>query len=399
MTAATEVCREIPSRQELVRRAADLVPLLRKNARQTDRGRRIPEENLEALEEAGLLRLTRPRRYGGYEIDALTKYEVLSELARGCASTSWVTMIYTDVSFIIGKFPDDVQDEVFSDPRVRATGTLVPTGQAVRVDGGFRVNGQWRFNTGSLHAQWVFEPAVVEFEPGQPEVCIFLMRWTELEIIDDWFVSGLRGTGSNSAVARDVFVPENRVLRFVDLIENRSKSSENKGSHLYAIPAVPFVFTSGGSHLAGVAKAALESFLERAGSRPITYTGYERKSDAAVTHLQVAEASLNIAATDHLMREASAILDHHAATGAPWGPEEMPRIWGIVSYTTRLCAEAVETIRRAAGASAINDSDPLELIARDAGALSAHAAMMPTTGLEHYGRSLCGLPPTTPLLL
>ena len=398
MTSATEVDTEIPSREELVQRAADLVPLLRKNAPQADQERRIPEENLVALEEAGLLRMTRPRRYGGYEIDALTKYEVLTELARGCASTAWVTMIYTDVSFIIGKFPDEVQDEVFSDPQVRATGTLIPTGQAVRVDGGFQVNGQWRFNTGSLHAQWVFQPAIVEYEPGQPEVCIFLMRWSELEIMDDWFVNGLRATGSNSAVARDVFVPENRVLRFADLKENRSKSEQNKGSHLFGMPPFPFVFTSGGSHLPGVARAALELFLERAASRPITYTGYAQKSDAAVTHLQVAEVSMKIAAADHLMREASGILDHHAATGTPWGPDELPRIWGIVSFSTRLCAEAIETIRQAAGASAINDSDPMQLIARDAGALSTHAVMMPTTGLEHYGRSLFGLPPTTPLL-
>jgi alkylation response protein AidB-like acyl-CoA dehydrogenase len=398
MTAAPEIQRDTPSREELVQRAADLIPLLRKNAPQADRERRLPEENLDALEESGLLRMTRPRRYGGYEIDARTKYEVLSELARGCASTAWVTMIYTDVSFIIGKFPDEVQDEVFSDSHVRATGTLIPTAQAVRVAGGFRVGGQWRFNTGSLHAQWVFEPAIVEFEAGRPEVCIFLMRWSELEIIDDWYVSGLRATGSNSAVAREVFVPENRVLRFVDLKEDHSKSEANKGSHLYAIPAFPFVFTSGGSHLPGVAKAALDLFLERAQDRPITYTGYTKKSDAAVTHLQVAEVSLKIAAADHLMHEASEILDYRAATGTPWAPEDMPKVWGIVSYTSRLCAEAIETIRQAAGASAINDGDPMQLIARDAGALSTHAAMMPTTGLEHYGRSLCGLPPTTPLL-
>ena len=120
-----------------------------------------------------------------------------------------------------------------------------------------RLNGQWRFNTGSLHAQWVFEPAVVEFEPGQPEVCIFLMPWSDLEIIDDWYVTGLRGTGSNSAIAREVFVPGNRVLRFADLKENRSKSEANKSSHLSAIPTLPFVFTSGGLKNASLSDTAL----------------------------------------------------------------------------------------------------------------------------------------------
>jgi len=398
MTTVTELQSETPSRQELVQRAADLVPLLRKNTRQADQERRIPQENLEALDGAGLLRMTRPRRFGGYEIDALTKYEVLSELARGCGATAWVTTIYTDVSFILGKFPDEVQEEVFSNPHVRATGTLIPTGHAARVDGGFRVGGQWRFNTGSLHAQWVFEPAVVELEPGQPEVCIFLMPWSDLKVIDDWNVSGLRGTGSNSAVGEDIFVPENRVLRLLDVKENRLKSQQNKASHLYQIPTFPYIITSGGSTLPGLARAALELFMERVHARPINYTHYERRSDAPLTHMQVAEVSLKIAAADHLMRETSTIMDEHAASGEPWRPDELPRIWGIVSYTTRLFSEAVDTIRLACGASALSDGDPISLIARDAAALLTHAIMMPTTGLEHYGRSLCGLPPMTPLL-
>ncbi|NMH90768.1 acyl-CoA dehydrogenase [Pseudonocardia bannensis] len=389
----------VPTREELVQRAADLVPLLRANARRCHEERRVPKENLQALKEAGLLQLTRPRRYGGFEIDTRTKVQVLGELARGCGSTAWVTTLYEDAAFIVSLFPDQVQDEVFADPDVKCTATLIPTATAVRQGDGFSVSGRWPFNSGCLDAQWVAEPAVVELEPGQPEVCMFLMPYSELTIEDDWYVSGLRGTGSNTVRGENVHVPEQRMLRMAEAKEGIYRSEINKNSPLYRIPAIPYILTSGGSTFPGLAKAAMELFLERLPTRgPIAYTGYLQRSDAAVTHHQVAEAAMKIRAGDHLMLEAADIVDRHAASGEPYGPEERPLLWGMVSYSNRLFAEAVEILRGASGATGIHESQAIQLVARDAQALATHAVMMPTTGIEHYGRALCGLEPDTPFL-
>lgn len=399
MTGVVDRPTDVPTREELVRRASELVPLLRTNSRRTHEERRVPKENLAAMRDADLLRATRPVEYGGFEIDCGTKVAILSELARGCGSTGWVATLYSDANYIVGQFPDEVQAEVFADPDVVCTATLIPTARAQRDGAGFRVSGKWPFNTGCLDATWVAEPAVVELEAGQPEVCLFLMPYAELTILDDWYVSGLRGTGSNSVAAENVFVPEPRMVRLVDFKEGRPRSERNRDRPLFRIPAVPYVLTSGGATFPGLAKAALELFMEKLPTRgPIAYTGYLQRSEAPITHHQVAEVAMTIQACDALMDRATDIVTAHAQSGEPYGPDEIPHIWGVISWTTRLYGEAIETLRVASGASGIQDANSITQVARDAQALATHAVMMPTTGLEIYGRSLCGLAPNTPML-
>ena len=80
--------------QQLVARAKALRPLLQKNAAKTEEDRRVAEENIQAIADAGLFRIMVPRRYGGYEVNIRTKLEVSAALAEGCGSTAWaVTLI------------------------------------------------------------------------------------------------------------------------------------------------------------------------------------------------------------------------------------------------------------------------------------------------------------------
>jgi 3-hydroxy-9,10-secoandrosta-1,3,5(10)-triene-9,17-dione monooxygenase len=74
-------------RAELVDRARALIPVLEKNAAQTEANRRIVEENIIAIKQAGLFKIMVPRRFGGLETDFRTKLEVTRELAKGCGST------------------------------------------------------------------------------------------------------------------------------------------------------------------------------------------------------------------------------------------------------------------------------------------------------------------------
>lgn len=132
-------------RSEYIQRAKDLVPLLRSNARRTDEERRLPQENIDALEKSGILRASRPVQHGGIEMDEITKFHVFSELARGCGSTGWVATLLSDASFLVSLFPDEVQAEVFADPNTHTTATLIPAGRAERDGSGFRVTGRWPF--------------------------------------------------------------------------------------------------------------------------------------------------------------------------------------------------------------------------------------------------------------
>ena len=155
------------ARADLVARVAELVPLLRKNADQTERDRRIPEENITALREAGLFKLTQPKRFGGMEADFRTKLEVIRELGRGCGSTAWVASLMTGAAWFIGMCDDALQDDVWgADCDTRIAGVTAIAGSAESVRDGYRVSGRWRYRSGSLHAHWLFLGASIPDHNG-----------------------------------------------------------------------------------------------------------------------------------------------------------------------------------------------------------------------------------------
>ncbi|GGS21940.1 acyl-CoA dehydrogenase family protein [Actinokineospora fastidiosa] len=381
-------------RAELVDRAAELVPLLRANAPRAAHERRPPRENLEALRDAGLLHLLRPARFGGHEADMRTKDAVVAEIARGCGSTAWVALIYNDADYLLARFPDELQELVFADPDTRATATLIPKGRAERRGDGYVVSGRWPFNTGCMDAEWVMQPTFCDGVPVQ-----VLLPYSDVVIEDDWMVSGMSGTASNTVRADEVFVPEDRVVRQVDVVGETHLSDRNADTPLYRIPLILELLTGGPAPFTGMSATAVElSLAQLAEERPIAYTGYAARRDAAITHHQMAEASLLIESAGHHAASAAGLVDARIADGEPFRPEDKARVWGLVSYATKLHAQAAEILRAAAGAGCIRVDSPLNLVLRDIQALAAHAAMMPATGIEHYGRSLCGLPPATPLL-
>lgn len=391
---------DVPTREELIARAAELVPFLRSNAERCEQEGKLPVDNVRALEEAGLLRLTLPRRFGGYEADTRTKVEVYSELGRGCSSTAWVSGLWSDGTLFASLLPDHVQDEVFANPDVRITVSF-PFGGTVAIsdgDGGYRLSGRWPFNTGCAHAKYAIRSAVIDPESDAPGFGMFLVPYEGMTIVDDWQVSGLCGTGSNTVLGEDIYVPGDRMMHFADAKEGRFRSERNADTPLYRTPIASTIVTTGSIGLPGVARAALDHFLGRVQGRPITYTTYGDQSQAPIRHHQAAEAALRIHAADALTFEAADIVDRHAAENTPYAEGEGAQIWGQVAYATELYAEAVEILRAASGASAIHKSSPMQRLARDAAALKVHAIMSPTTGLEFHGRALAGLAPNSPLL-
>jgi len=196
--------------------------LLARNASQCDDDRRIPTENIEALAEAGLFRLAVPRRFGGHEVGVETSLEVAATLAEACGSTAWVMTLIGVCSWVVGLYGDRAQQEVFGvDPHARVCGVLTPTAQVQRVEGGLRVNGKWGYASGCLHAQWaVLGVPPFEADGEAVQQGLALMPMSELRIEETWFVAGMRGTGSNTLVADDVFVPDHRVMARVRTGQN-----------------------------------------------------------------------------------------------------------------------------------------------------------------------------------
>jgi alkylation response protein AidB-like acyl-CoA dehydrogenase len=381
--------------KELIRRAAGLVPTLRETAVDAEKARRVSPETFDALSEAGVFRMTAPARYGGHEVDFETQCDVLAELARGCPSTSWVATILSAMSWLAGVFPDEAQDEIFADGDPRISGVFSPTGTGVPKDGGLVVNGRWGYNTGGHGSKWTVINAVVPTAdgPGMPTCVIAPSR--DLRRLDDWYASGMAATGSETIVAENLFVPAHRTLPLPLMLEAKYPPRHNAANPYFNYPLSPVLTVNAGGTPVGAARGALDAFHERLPGRGITYTNYTNKAEAAVTHLQVGEATLKIESADAHMRRACALLDDNL--GVTMTVEARVKSRAHIAYATGLAREAVDALFYASGASAIQSNVPIQRFQRDIQVLANHAIMHPQTAFELYGRILCGLPPNTVL--
>jgi alkylation response protein AidB-like acyl-CoA dehydrogenase len=378
----------------LVERASALVPMLQERATAAEQARRVSDTTFDALSAAGILAMTAPAQYGGVEADFQTQCDVLAHLARGCPSTSWVATIFSAMSWLAATFPDRAQEEIFADRDPRISGVFSPTGTGVRKDGGLVVNGRWGFNTGCHGAKWTVLNAVVGSGADAVPTCV-IARSSELTIVDDWYATGMSATGSNTIVAEDVFVPAHRCMPLPDMLEARYPARHNAGNPYFNYPLSPVLTINAGGTPIGIARGALEGFLARLPGRGIAYTFYTNKSEAPVTHLQVADAVLTLDSADAHVRRAAALLDGHA--GGPMSLDARVRSRAHIAYAMGLARQSVDTLFYASGASSIQTHIPIQRFQRDVQALANHAIMHTQTALELYGRVLCGLPPNTPI--
>ncbi|MET9592093.1 acyl-CoA dehydrogenase family protein [Streptomyces sp. NPDC006516] len=384
-----------PTHDELVATAGKLIPLLRSRSLWIDEHRRLPPDVIEAIEESGLLKMQIPVQYGGYESDARTFIDVLSEIGRGNSSAAFCLSVYASLTWMTGMWPDEALDEVFADPHVRVSGTTAATGRATRTDGGYLLNGSWRFNSGVLHSQWKINVAIPEGESEPPVPLFCLVPVSDLRIEDDWHTIGLSGSGSVTTVAENVFVPQHRVITGADFYQNLSKSHANSAKPAYRVPVLVTTTAIQIGQLLGAARYALSSFLERLPGRPLTYTDYPSQREAPLTHLQVGEAALLIEDAENRAHRFADLLDRKIERDEPWTQDERVNSRVQIGWIAQQCKKAVDIIASASGGSSIHQDVPITRIQRDVHAASLHAMITPGVNVELYGRSLCGLEPNT----
>ena len=253
---------------DYVERARELAPALAAAGDEIEAGRELPERLVEALIEGGFFRMLLPRSLGGAELHPLTYVQVLEEIAKAEPSTAWCLGQNSGCSMSAPYLDPAVAREVFGPPRgILAWGPELPgAGRGVAVEGGIRVTGRWGFATGSRHASWlgahvpVFEQdGAPRLNPnGRPFVRTVLFPKASAEIIDNWQVIGLRGTGSDSYRVDNLFVPQ----KYTCSRDNEAERRE---------PGLLYRFTSGMIYAAsfsnislGIARGALEAFIELA---------------------------------------------------------------------------------------------------------------------------------------
>ncbi len=359
---------------QAMERARALVPVLRARAVQTEEARQLLPETEADLHAAGLLRFPQPKRWGGAELDYVALFDIPAELARGCISTGWVVANLAIHHWMLALYDERAQAEVWGEnpDALIASGIAYPQGSARRVDGGFVIGGHWNFSSGVDGSQWNMLAVTVK-EGDKPvgwRIC--LVPRGDYEIVDDWHVLGMRGTGSKSVRVKELFVPEHRAL---DILLTRGGAefpgAKTNPSPLYRVP-----LSGLGSHCiagpaVGNAQAALELSADAVRARSTSYMGL-RMRDIQAVQMRTAGAGARVDAARLVVRNDCLEAQRIAEAGRAPTLEEKLRFKRNVAYAVQLAAEAVDSLHAMAGANGIYDHYPIQRLFRDAHALLGH---------------------------
>ncbi len=379
-------------REELVARIRALQPMLEGNAPAVEEARRVGEENIEALRNAGIFRIMVPRRFGGLETDIRTKIEVAREVAKGCGSTAWVTSLMNVCSFFAGLASAEVQEDIWgANPDARVAGVFNASSTSKKVEGGYLVSGRWPWSSGCLHADWaMLGIPIVDADGNKIEEALAFMPMSELTIEETWFTAGMRGSGSNTTVAENVFVPEHRLLSIPGVLTGKV-ATPYKEEALYRSGFVPVAALILAGPQLGLCTRALEYVLEMAPARRIAYTFYTRQTDSPSFQLAMAKAA-TLVDTAHLFAyRAADLIDAAARNARQLSYLERARIRMDVGHTVTIARDAIDVLMSSHGASAFADFNPLQRIWRDCETASRHAVAGPDIAAEVYGRALLGI--------
>lgn len=390
-----------PSVQDLVARARELAPLFRKNAPAGEANRRVVDESLQAATNAGLMKICTPKRYGGWEMNTRAMLDVSSAIAEADGGTAWVVNLNNICCWLTSLYPVKAQDEVFgADPDARVSGVLNPTATATKVDGGYRITGTWHYNSGGWHAQWAVLGMPLVDDANQPvDQGLALIPMADLERVDTWFVAGMKSSGSICLKARDIFIPHHRVFSIPRAIEGDYPTEARGAEPLYRSAFVPILSIILVGPILGLGRAALEFVRQKAGSRTIAYTFFEKQSASVGFQLQIAEAAMMIDTAHFHAYRAADDIDDAAARGVYPDLLVRARVRADTGYVVEKITQAIDKLMFAHGSAGFADSSPLQRIWRDAAVASRHAVVLPPVGYELYGKMLLGVENTvTPLI-
>src|SRR5438132_959823 len=376
-------------------RVRALLPVLRERAAHAEKLRRLPEETFNDFQEAGLFRCIQPKRWEGYELDPETFYQAIVEVSAVCGSSGWILGVVGVHNWHLALFPPQAQEDVWGvDTSIQLSTSLAPTGTVERAPGGFRLSGRWSFSSGCDYCQWAalggLAPAVESGMP--PDARMFLVPRRDYTIDDNWYVTGLCGTGSKDIVVEEAFVPAYRTLSYLETFYLRHPGAAVNTAPLYQLPfgiVFPYALVA---PAIGVALGALQGFREHTRAR-VSPRDKSMVAEDPFVQFRLADAAADVdAAHDRLLQDFAEMM-RLARAGQEIPLESRARYRWDAAKATTWCVQAVDRLFEASGGRAIFRQNPLQRAWRDVHAIRAHAGNNPDKAALIFGRSEFGLPP------
>jgi len=381
----------IPTREELIARARHLAPTLRERARNTSDLRSLPNETIEDFHRLGFFKVVQPKRFGGYEMDPSTIFDLQLELGRGCASSAWVYGVLSVHSWQLALFDPKAQDEVWAkDPKTLISSSYMPVAETEWVDGGVKLSGRWSFSSGCDHCEWVFLGGFVPTEEGQPpDMRTFLVPRSDYEIVDNWYTSGLRGSGSKDIIVDGAFVPDHRMHKFSDGFRQENPGNAVNPSPVYRYPFGQIHVRSVSTPAVGAAFGALDDYVDFMKSKVSQATGGKAK-DSFTNSMVAAEATAALDREVLTLRRNFSEMFGYLEAGEKIPLERRVHFRNDSARAVRVATEVVEQLFVACGARAAFEDHPINRHFQDTHAIRLHHANGPDGPAANMGGVIFG---------
>jgi 3-hydroxy-9,10-secoandrosta-1,3,5(10)-triene-9,17-dione monooxygenase len=377
--------------QELIEAARAMGPVLRERAAQCKAQRRVPDETIADFQKAGFFKILQPEQWGGYAMDPQVFYSVGLEIARHCMSSAWVLGVVAVHNWQLAVFDDRAAQDVWAeDPSVLISSSYAPVGKVKVVDGGFRLSGRWSFSSGCEHCKWAFLGAVVPTPEAPFDMAnyrTFLVPIEDYQIVDNWDVVGLQGTGSHDIVLDDVFVPEHRTHKSMDGFLCQNPGNTVNSAPLYHLPFMQVFVRAVCTASLGALEGSLEAFVEVAKTRQV---GPVKMKDDPFARQLAAEVRASIDEMKLTMVRNFDDMMACARADTPIPVQDRVRYRYDSAVVADRCLELSGKMLKAAGSSGIRAGS--ELLARHLDILcsQAHVANHSTPFAVNMGAVLFG---------
>jgi alkylation response protein AidB-like acyl-CoA dehydrogenase len=300
-----------------------------------------------------------PASLGGSELDFPDYLKVVDVFARANGSAAWCLNQNNVFATNSSRIPEPTARLIWDDPLAVVTnGPPTPEALAIPVDGGYRLTGRWNFSSGIRHASWVAALARVDNSDNiqgpmvDPDVGVTLViPRDEVEILDVWNVTGLRGTGSFSFTVNELFVPEDRSYP-------GDAVARDPGA-LYVMSTVLMFAAGFGTVALGLARSALDTAIDLTKAKTPVMTR-DLLADLSTTQRQIGQAEAQWAAARALLREAVAGLWGEAQTEGQLSVDKRIRLRLAGTHAIRTSADVVDVAYNLAGATSVFAGNPIQ---------------------------------------
>ncbi|MDE0498651.1 MAG: acyl-CoA dehydrogenase family protein [Acidimicrobiaceae bacterium] len=365
--------------------AAEWIPALRERSVEIDSLRQLPQDLAEALAADGFYRTLVPPELGGLGLPPAVVAEISEVLAMGNASAAWCTFIGATSQIMFAALEPAQLAEVLDNPDVITAGVFAHSGTATAALGpngadGYRVQGRWAWASGSHNSEWISGGVQIDSGDGpQPALGRAFFRPDDIELRDDWYTSGLRGSGSSTFEAHDIWLPASRIA-----YERTILKSPYTAEPLYRMPLFGLLALPIGAIALGMARACVDEVIDVAKSK-VPQGSRRTLGQRPSMHSAVAVADTEVRAARNLL---------YASIDAAWeraqhGLSDLELRRDLRTATTHAMQTSLrvtQSMNAAVGGTAVFEASPLQRHLRDAQTASAHF-MVAMPVMELAGRT------------